>query len=53
MNNAIEKIGQEMYRETEFLEKAMAIYLLDNTSFGEHGFDLANPCSLKYVLSNK
>ena len=52
VNNAIEKIGQEMYRETEFLEKAMAIYLLDNTSFGEHGFDLANPKLIEEAIND-
>ena len=49
---AIEEIKQEMYRETEFLEKAMAIYLLDNTSFGEHGFDLANPKLIEKAIND-
>ena len=41
-----------MYRGTEFLEKAMAIYLLDNTSFGEHGFDLANPKLIEEAIND-
>lgn len=49
---SIEEIKQEMYRETEFLEKAMAIYLLDNTSFGEHGFDLANPKLIEEAIND-
>lgn len=49
---AIEKIKQEMYRETEFLEIAKAIYLLDNTSFQEHGFDLANPKMIEEAIDN-
>lgn len=49
---AIEKIKQEMYRETEFLEIAKAIYLLDNTSFQEHSFDLANPKMIEEAIDN-
>ncbi len=42
-----------MYRETEFLEKAMAIYLLDNTSFLEStGFDLANPKLIEEAIND-
>lgn len=45
-------IKQEMFRKKEFQEKAMAIYLLDNTSFGEHGFDLANPKLIEEAIND-
>lgn len=49
---AIEKIKQDMYATTEFLEITKAIYLLDNASFGEHGFDLANPKILEEAIND-
>lgn len=48
---AIEDIKQEMFRKKEFQEKAMAIYLLDNTSFHEHGFDLSNPTMIEEAIN--
>ena len=41
-----------MYATTEFLEIAKTIYLLDNASFGEHGFDLANPKVIEEAIND-
>lgn len=49
--DAIEKIKQEMYCKTDFLEKAKVIYLLDNTSLHEHGFDLSNPKIIEEAIN--
>lgn len=50
---AIEKIKQEMYRNSdEYRDMVMAIYLLDNTSFQAHGFDLANPKVIEEAIND-
>ena len=49
---AIEKKKQELYSETEFREIAMTIYLLDNSSFQEHGFDLYNPNVIEEAIND-
>ena len=48
---SIEKIKQEMYCNTDYLEKAKVIYLLDNTSLHEHGFDLSNPKIIEEAIN--
>lgn len=49
---AIQDIKQEMYNTTGYLDKVKAIYLLENTSFGEHGFDLANPKLIEEAIND-
>ena len=49
--DAIEKIKQEMYCNTDYLEKAKVLYLLDNTSLHEHGFDLSNPKIIEEAIN--